>query len=169
MRNSRGFTLIEIIISIVLVGIIAGVAALIIMKGVRAYSDETSRSNVHYQARLAMERMAREVKIARNCGAIIPMAHPAATLAFTDINNIGVAYSLVGTNLMRNAADILAQNVTALQFQFLDINGNPTASPGPTCGVLLANTWLIEITMTVTDPQTAEFVNMRTRVQPRNF
>lgn len=167
MKNSRGFTLIEIIISIVLVGIIAGVAALIIIQGVRAYSDEASRSDVHYQARLTMERMAREVKLVRSCMDINGMANPSASLDFWDIGNNQVIYTLVGTNLMRNAADTLAQNVTALQFQFLDVFGN--APVGPTCGVAPGDTWLVEITMTVTDPQTSEFVNMRTRVHPRNF
>ena len=51
---------------IVLVGILGTIAATIIMQGIRAYSDEQSRSDAHYQARFAMERMAREIREIRS-------------------------------------------------------------------------------------------------------
>ena len=40
--KSRGFTLIEITITIVIVGVFAGISAMIIMQGIRAYSEEKS-------------------------------------------------------------------------------------------------------------------------------
>ena len=52
--NLKGFTLIEIVITIVLVSILSGIATLIILQGVKAYSSEDQRSDVHYQSRLAM-------------------------------------------------------------------------------------------------------------------
>jgi prepilin-type N-terminal cleavage/methylation domain-containing protein len=168
-NNSRGFTLVEIIVAIVLVGTIAGIAAMIILQGTRSYSDEQSRSDIHYQARLATERIAREVRLVRSCADVTPTVNPSTTLTFTDINGAGITFSrTVGNDLMRNA-DVVAQNVTALQISYLDISGTATASPGPTCGTAPTDTWLIQISLTVTDPQTAQSVSMLTRVYPRNF
>jgi prepilin-type N-terminal cleavage/methylation domain-containing protein len=157
--NSQGFTLIEIVITIVLIGILSGIAAMIILQGVRAYSDEQTRSDVHYQARLAMERMAREARLIRSCADIVGPANPSATLSFTDISGNLVMFNVVGTTLSRGA-DVLANNITSgTPFRFLDNAGNQTtACPG---------IWFIEIA--ITDTQGSESLQMRTRVHPRNF
>lgn len=157
--NSKGFTLIEIVLTIVLVGILAGVAAVIIMQGARSYSTEQSRGEAHEQARFALDRMAREVRLIRSCAAIIGPANPSNTLSFTDINGNAVVFSVAGVNLMRGP-DLLASGVTSAQpFRFLDSAGNETtACPG---------IWFIEINLT--DTQRAESLTLRTRVHPRNF
>lgn len=167
MKKSAGFTLIEIIITIVIVGILAGIAALIILQGTRSYTEGQVRSNVHYQARYAMERMAREVRLIRACGDIAGPANPAASLTFTDIDGNAVTFGAGGTDLLRNA-DILARGVTALQFRFFDQNGN-LAALAPPCTVPTAPTdiWTVEVSMTVAEG--AETIQMGTRVHPRNF
>jgi prepilin-type N-terminal cleavage/methylation domain-containing protein len=164
-HNTSGFTLIEIVITIVLVSILAGIAALIILQGVKAYSDEQSRSDVHYQARLAMERMAREIRHARSCAAITGPANPSGTLTFTDINGNAVVFSVSGGNLSRGA-DILATGITSAQpFRFLDQNGNETTA----CSVPTVPTdiWFVDISLTA--QQGAESLVLNSRVHPRNF
>jgi len=164
--HSKGFTLIEIVITIVLVSIIGGIAAMIILQGVRAYSDEQSRSDVHYQARYAMERMARESRLIRSCAAITDPKNPSDTLSFTDINGNKVVFSVTGVNLSRGE-DLLASGITPAQpFRFLDQDGKETTA----CSVPTVPTdiWFIEITMTAT-AQSGETLDMRTRVHPRNF
>jgi prepilin-type N-terminal cleavage/methylation domain-containing protein len=157
--HSNGFTLIEIVITIVIVSILASFASMIILQGVKAYSDEQSRSDAHYQARLAVERMERETRLIRSCGAIMAPANSSATLSFTDINGNAVVFNVAGGNLSRGA-NILAHGITsATPFRFLDNNGNQTtACPG---------IWFVEIS--VTDQQGSESLQMRTRVHPRNF
>lgn len=165
MRNrtsSDGFTLIEIVVTIVIVGIVGGIAAMIIAQGVRSYSDEQGRSGVRYQARFAVERMVREVRLIRSCADITGPANPSATLSFTDINGTAVAFSVAAGNLNRGA-DRLATGVTTAQpFRFLDKSGNPTT----TC-VSPNDIWFIEINLTAA--QGAEAYSLRTRVHPRNF
>lgn len=163
--RSAGFTLIEIVITIVLVSILSGIAAMIILQGARSYSDEQSRSDVHYQVRLAVERIAREARLIRSCADITGPANPSATLSFTDINGVAVVFN-VATGTLSRGADILATGVTsATPFRFLDRLGNQSvtcADPNPDL-----NIWFIEIDMTST--QGAESLQMRTRVHPRNF
>jgi prepilin-type N-terminal cleavage/methylation domain-containing protein len=165
IRNKKGhqagFTLVELVITIVLVGILAGLAALIILQGVRAYADEQSRSDLHYQARLAMERMAREIRLIRSCGDITPPAsNPAASITFTDISGTSVNFALAGNNLNRGA-DLLATGITSAQpFRFL-------AADGTTTTIACPGIWFVEIT--VADTQRTESVQMRTRVHPRSL
>ena len=165
MKNSSGFTLIEMVIVIVLVGILATIAATIIMQGVRAYSDEQSRSDAHYQAKLAVERMSREIRLIRSSADISVMN--STLLSFTDINGTQMGFRLNGGNIERtedNAVSwqTLATNITGPGgniFTFLDNNGAVTAVP--------ISLWLVQIQFTAT--QGTESIDMRTTVHPRNF
>jgi len=162
-KVSPGFTLIEIVITIVLVGILAGLAAVIITQGVQAFGEQQARSDVHYQARLAVERIAREARMVRSCADITLPANPSASLSFTDINGAAVAFSVAGGTLSRGA-DVLAGNLTsATPFRFLKKNGTDTT----TSCVSPDDIWFIEISVTST--QGAETLQLRTRVHPRNF
>ncbi len=158
-NNSRGFTLIEIVITIVLVGILSGIAAMIILQGVRAYSDEQSRSDVHYQARLGMERMAREIRLIRSATAADITAMTAINLQFTDITNAAVNYNYANPNIQRNAIG-LATGITAFNFRYFQQDGATTT-------LAAANVWYVEIDLTAT--QGSESLQLRTRVHPRNF
>ena len=174
--NSKGFTLIELVITIVLVSILSGIAALIILQGMRAYSDEQSRSDVHYQSRTAMERMAREIRMIRSSsefGAINSPGgpvlgtitnNPSNAISFVDITGTTVTYSLTGATLNRIAGgtNALAQGVTALSFTCFNNAGGQVAN-----GAASTTVWTIEIDMT--DTQGSETISMRTLVHPRNF
>lgn len=166
--TTAGFTLIEIVIVIVITGILAGVAAAIIMQGVRAYSDEQSRSDVQYQAGLALERMAREVRGVRRAtevgtavlGAIT--GNPTNSFIFTDFSGTTITYSLAGTTLNRTVGGVpsaLAQGIATLEFRHYDSAGALTTTP--------ASVWVVEIS--VTAQQGTETLTMRTRVHPRNL
>lgn len=63
-RNHRGFTLIEMITVIVLLGIIAGILTPFIAKAMQAYTHSKARSSLVARGHLALERMAREVRVA---------------------------------------------------------------------------------------------------------
>lgn len=159
---AAGFTLIEIIVTIVVVGVISGIAALIIAQGMRAYSEETVRSDVVYQARLALQRMAREARLVRSCGDIAAPANPSATLSFTNIDGAAVAFTTAGGVISRGA-DVLATGITSAQpFRFLDRAGNATTSCAAPNDI-----WFIEIS--VAAAQGAETIALRTRVHPRSF
>ena len=166
--KANGFTLIEIVITIVLIGILSGLAAMIILQGVRAYSDEQSRSDVHYQARLAMDRMAREIRLARAASATGTVVsgtitgNPTNSIIFTELSGGTISYSLSVTDLMRTTGGVpvlLANGITTLEFQHYDNAGVLTTTA--------ANVWIVEIN--VIAQQGGETLNLRTRVHPRNF
>ena len=158
----RGFTLVEIVITIVLVGILSGLAAMIIMQGVRTYGDEQARSNVHYQARLAMERMGREIRQIRSRADIATMLN--TNLRFMDVNGSNVGFSWDNPTQKLNrwngvGNDVLASGITAFTFSYYQQDGVTVATP--------ANVWVVEMVMTA--QQGADSLPMRSRVHPRNF
>jgi MSHA biogenesis protein MshO len=158
---SAGFTLIEIVVTIVLLSIIGGIAAMIIMQGARGYSAGSQLDNLHYQARLAMERMEREMRLIRNQGSDITMMM-ATNLQFIDVNSAPTGFSWTAPMLSRwngTGYDTLATGITALSFTYLQQDGVTAATA--------ANVWFINISMT--SQQGSDMLVMQSRVHPRNF
>jgi prepilin-type N-terminal cleavage/methylation domain-containing protein len=172
IKHAKGFTLVEIVMTIVLVSVLAAIAAVIILQGVRGYVSEASRSDIHYQTRLAMERMTREVRTIRQpqpgtdtvgttaLGTIT--GNPTSSLIFTDVTGTDIYYSLSGNTLVRRSGSqsaTLATGVTALQFNHYNI-----ASALTTSALAI---WTVEIFLN--DQQGGDSLSMRTRVHPRSF
>ncbi len=61
-KNSRGFTLVEMITVIVLLGIIAGILTPFILNAMQAYLASKARAQLVGKGRLVMERLSREVR-----------------------------------------------------------------------------------------------------------
>ncbi len=59
-----GFTLIELILVITLIGIMAASTAMMVLQGTQAYADLIGRKESLHNARLAMERISREIRTA---------------------------------------------------------------------------------------------------------
>lgn len=166
-----GFTLIEIVITLVLVAIIAGVTGMLILQGSQAFVSGERRSDATNQARVALERMLREIRTIREAGAIMPLGNPASLIGFTDLNGsiICFAHNAATSVLERTEGACppaglfvpvpLANDATAFQVQYFDKAGALAATP--------AQVWQIQFDLTVTknsEPQT-----VRARVYPRNF
>ncbi|HFE37226.1 MAG TPA: type II secretion system protein [Gammaproteobacteria bacterium] len=62
LKKPTGFTLIEMIIVIVLLGVISAILTPFISKAMQAYGASKARSDLVSKGRLAMERMAREIR-----------------------------------------------------------------------------------------------------------
>jgi len=163
--NSKGFTLIEIVITIVLVSILSGLAAVIILQGVKAYSAEQIRSDVHYQAKLAVERMAREIRTIRSATAADITTMTATNLQFNNISGNNIQFQRSGASapytLLRNA-DVLATHVQSMTLSYFANDGTTVVTSGT-----VANLWFVVID--VTDQQGSDSLQIRTRVHPRNF
>lgn len=63
-RASRGFTLVEAILVIVIIGIVAGIVAVFIRAPVIGYTESVERGSVSDEADLALRRMARDLRLA---------------------------------------------------------------------------------------------------------
>ncbi len=62
MRKTKGFTLVELIVVIVLVGVLAAGAGLLIAKPIEAYTDQIRRAQLVDSAEMALRRVAVDVR-----------------------------------------------------------------------------------------------------------
>ncbi len=157
MNNQKGFTLIEMIMVIVLISIISSVAAMIILQGAKSYQKEVSYSDIHNQGRLAIERMAREIRLIRSATDLTTMG--ANNIVFNDINGTNIQFNFAGSTISRSG-NTLANNVQSLAFSYYQ-------SDGVTVAGAAAQVWFIQIDLTTVNA--GETLSMRVRVHPRNF
>ena len=153
--KQRGFSLIEVILVIVILGIIVGVGAQFMGTSFQLYFSSRDNLNVDAQARAALERMTRELRAIRPATSLTMT--PATQITFTDEAGTVVQYILSGGNLLRNT-QVLAGGVTGLGFEYLNSTGAVTATP--------AQVFYISVQFTVT--QGGKSSIYRATISPRN-
>ena len=150
--NSKGFTLVEMVIAITILGIVGGLSALIISRTVESYDATARRGKLHSGARLAIDRIAREVRHA--------LPNSVCTFNGTNCNNSanrfyflkstdgGEYQTLSGTYTSGNArAPMPITPTTATSFDVLSTN---TLNASANDWVVLYNTNNVAIYSTTT-------------------
>jgi prepilin-type N-terminal cleavage/methylation domain-containing protein len=158
-RNQAGVTLIELVITIVIVGIIAGITGILLLSGVREYTAQDARASITSQGRLGIERMAREIRLIRSrTAADIPIM-TGATLSFVDISGNAVVYASGAGSVTRNGVALASSSSAAVTFSYAQQNGTPAGSA--------AQVWMIQVDLTFASGN--ETQSFRVSVHPRNF
>ncbi len=137
--HCQGFTLIEMIFVIVIMGIIAAIGARVIGTGFRAYFTNQNIVIADAQGRLAIERFIRDVHAVNSSSSFITTT--STQLSFVNVNGDTVTYSLSGNQLQRNGIP-LADGISSLTFGYYDGNGAVTT--------IASNINYINITLGVT-------------------
>ena len=119
-----GFSLVELIVVIVVLGIVASMGAVVVRDGMLGYLRGREITSADWQGRLALERITREL---RDVAAIAPInACGTSMFTFSDINYTPISYTQSTvpntTTLLRNGQP-LADNVTGLRFYCLQNDG----------------------------------------------
>jgi len=122
--NSKGFTLIELIMVIVICCILANIGSYVLIAGFNAYTTNQNIMTANNQARMALERMTRDIHSVNSSASITTAT--SSQFSFVNISGTSITYQLTGTKLMRTA-QVLADNVSSLSFSYLDKNGTTTA------------------------------------------
>lgn len=115
LSSFKGFTMIELIMTIVIGGILSIMVGPIIVQGINSYFKSQEVTDIDAQGKLAMERMVREIRDIANPGTDISTM-TASQLAFTS-NGAAVSYTLSGNQLRRNS-NPLAAGVSSLAFSY---------------------------------------------------
>jgi len=139
LKKIVGFTVLELVIVIIIIGIVASVIGPILFISTRAMNTQYELSNVMGEGRVAISRIIRELRMMRTTNDLIIGAN---SITFSDVNGTTITYSLSGENLMRNS-QVLANPVTALSFTYQDAGGATTA--------VVANVRYVTVSITLTD------------------
>jgi prepilin-type N-terminal cleavage/methylation domain-containing protein len=188
-RHSGGFTLIELIFSIALLGILGAVGSSMIVDTFtttrRVDADNASTG----QARYAVERLAREIREVKfvvtggvgNYCINAPATNPTNNLVFYKTSGtfsnttcatsaITTTINLSGTNLTLGYSSpavttTLSSNVSSFTLAYYDLAGNLLALPVDTSAIRF-----VVITLTMADPNggSNSGISQRTRVALRN-
>lgn len=156
ISKQKGFTLIELIMVIVLLGIIAIVSSRVLIQGLNAFITGQNVVEANWQGQLALERMTRDIRALRSPSDISTAT--ASQLVFTDTTGTTITYALSGTTLTRNG-QALANGIAGFTLSYFDRNGG--GSPAT------ANIRYITIDLNITEDNANYSVT--TSVYPRNL
>lgn len=137
MHRARGMTLVEMVIAIIVVSIVLAASAPIIANVFRDYITTRSALDATSKARLAVERIVREIRdVNFNFGAgayqFTTMTPTNATFTKTDGTTVAVTVAGSNVNLSYNSgpAQLLTDDLNALTIDYFQQDGaTPTADP----------------------------------------
>jgi prepilin-type N-terminal cleavage/methylation domain-containing protein len=164
---AAGFTLIEVAIVIVVLGILATASIPLLVNTFRAYEVNQSNITTLSKLRYATERIARELREVRyTAGAYVITMNP-NSVSFTKEDAAGTGVTITGappTVTVQYSTPAmsatLTDQVSALQFDYFDINNSNV-------GVTSANVAYVDVALTLTDPNSGP-ATQRTRIALRN-
>ena len=178
-RHGSGFTLVELVISIVLIGILAAVGSSMIADSFTTTRIINAETTSTAQARYALERLAREIreiKYDSSGGNYCITTKTATNLVFYKTsgaynstcatNAVTVTINDSGANLTLGysspaATSTLNNQVSSFTLAYLQSDGITAATSN-------SNIRFVVITLTVTDATSGKSVAQRTRVALRN-
>lgn len=179
-RNERGVTLIEMILSVVLIGIIGIVAAEAFLYSTRSVLTGNAVREATQVNRLALDRMIREIRNVRD-NRCVGFADD-QKFRFVDSVNNTIEFSWGGTagdplTRTENAVtNTLVDNVNSLVFKYYNHADPPvdiTALPPTVCATPCSSSctqtdiWIINIDLTTQSG--TETMRLRSQVHPRSF
>ena len=125
--NKRAFTLIELVIVIVIVGITAGMAVPTVLHSVDSWLLVKEERDLLANSRVSLNRMVREIRQIKDTDSITTFT--SGQFAFVDIDDNAIDFSQSGNQLLRNS-DVLTRRLKTsggLTFTYLDSDDIVTA------------------------------------------
>ena len=164
IKSKRGFSLVESVLSCVVLAIIALTFASLFAYAIDSYEDLSARNESLDNARYSLNRISKELMYLQpsNIISISP-----SQLTFTDQTGTSTSFNTAlsgGILNLYRGSDVLAQNLSSFSFAYYDATGaliTDYSSPA-----LLRR---IQINISVKDTSGHNDVALTTEVYPRNF
>jgi len=127
-RGRAGFTLVESILSIIVIAAVSVAMGELLIIGMDSYNLIDDRSDTLQQARLASNFISADLETIADPATDIS-AISATSITFTDAGGSTITYTYSGTTLTRNS-DTLADNVVSpTGFAYYTVSGATTTDP----------------------------------------
>jgi prepilin-type N-terminal cleavage/methylation domain-containing protein len=164
-KSSKGFTMIEIIIVIIILSIISAITIKFLVDGLRIYTMTVNQKNLFDEGKLALERMCRDIRDARSIttpaaggsGSTVTVLRSNATVQ--DIVDESITFRLTGSTLEKVKASPVATSAIALNVSTFTVTRGQSATNDE-------NQITIQLSLT---SASAGSVNLQTRVYPMNL
>jgi len=130
VKNKAGFSLIEFIMVMVILGVIMAIGVPLVMQATEAWVFQSQRKEMSESAKVAIGRMVREIRLVRNKTSVATAS--SATFRFTDTDNRDITFGSSGASLQRTedgSVNTLADNLSSLSFVYYDSGGATIATP----------------------------------------
>ena len=126
--KKKSFTLIEMVLVTVILAAIAVMIAPFINVALDAWVVNKTERNLVFSARLATNRMVREMREIKDTDSITTFAE--TEFEFVDINDNTINYQQSSSLLLRNSDELapMLQDPGGLSFSYLDSSGTPTGT-----------------------------------------
>ncbi|MGH7408683.1 MAG: type II secretion system protein [Candidatus Methylomirabilales bacterium] len=149
-KGIEGFSLIEIVVVCVLIGIIAAVIIPPLHQGVQSYAVSETRGDLTSQARQGATRMIRELRNIQKEANNTPnlTAADATSITFVDVLDNTITFSLSGSTVQRNSNPLVA--LSTLQIRYFSGN-NTELTPLPLSAANRDHVRRIMVTLTLTE------------------
>lgn len=158
-RGPAGFSLVEMLIVIIILGIVAAIGSTMLAGGLNAYLSGKDFADADWQGRLALERISRDLRTVRSATLVDLTLSPATQITFVNKAGMSISYALSGTTLMRNGIP-LADGISNLNFSYIRRDGKATTT-------IAAEVYYIGVGFTVI--QNGANLSLRSLEHPRNF
>jgi prepilin-type N-terminal cleavage/methylation domain-containing protein len=127
-RGKKGFTLVEMILTMIVTAAIALVVGQILVSGMESYSLIVDRREAMQGVRLAVNVMSGELREIANPQSDIS-AISQNSISFTNAIGNPVTYQILGSNLLRNSKVLASGMASGSEFAYYTSGGNVTANP----------------------------------------
>lgn len=152
-KSIKAFTLFELALVILIISFLGMFAGPILKSVGDVIFTEYAINNLNTQGRIALERMAREIRLVRSSQ---DLTVSASSISFVDTEGNVIAYSLSGNSLLRNS-QVLTENISALNFVYYNSSGVVTAT--------VADIRYIKIALSLSENDS--YTSLETTVYPR--
>jgi prepilin-type N-terminal cleavage/methylation domain-containing protein len=128
--KKKAFSLMELVVVMVILGILCGVGAHFLIESGDALILQTKRKEIVESGRIAMDRMTREIRQIKDASSVL--AAGSSNFQFIDSSNNTITFDRSGSVLRRTkgiSTFSLANNASALTFTYYDANGIVLVSP----------------------------------------
>lgn len=171
MKNKAGFTLIEIMVSLVLVGLIASIAGTSVITATRSYIFARENSAITQKAQLALNRLNREmielsdIREASATCVVYESPYGRRAVALVD-GTVRLFADYASATCPTTGGDVLVDGVQAFSILY-NPNPNGTASLW-SLGQDIKNLFAVNIQFVLSRPDSGGGVPFFTTVSPRN-